>query len=147
MLDEPGSAFADLEAMREQLRTLIAGRDMATLSDPPANGAWSIVENLRHLLFAEQAHLGRFATPVPRFSALGLPPPGMMGNKRVGLAGTQPATDAFEVFAAWDACHAELRQSLPFDDHPFQAALEKHLKHLRLHVGIIQRLLRRADKA
>ena len=139
--------LAELDSERERIRAAIAGRDEAELAARPANGAWSVVENLRHLLFAEQAHLGRFAPQLPEFDALGLPPPGMMGNKRVGRAGTKQSQDASEVFRAWDAAHGDLRGSLTTDDPRFETALSKHLKHLRLHAGIIERLLRAAAKS
>lgn len=138
--------FAELEAQRERLRQLVLAHDATELAARPANGAWSVVENLRHLLFAEQAHLGGFARTRPDFSALGLPPPGMMRSKRVGLAGTDQSATADEVIAAWDAAHAELKAQLPVDNPALEARIEKHLRHLRLHVGIIERLLRQADK-
>ena len=137
---------AELEAERERLRQLVAGRDNAALAARPPSGAWSVVENLRHLLFAEQAHLGQNLPTRVTFSALSLPPPGMMGSKRVGLAGTRASEDATEVMAAWDAAHAEIKAHAPANDAKFDARLEKHLKHLRLHIGIIERLLRQADK-
>jgi hypothetical protein len=139
--------LANLETERERLRAALAGREAAALAVRPQNGAWSVVENLRHLLFAEQAHLGGFAAVRPSFSPLGLPPPGMVGSKRVGLAGSQASDSAFEVLAAWDRAHAELRQTLNTSDERFEPALAKHLKHLRLHVGIIERQLRAADRA
>lgn len=138
--------FTELEAGRERLRQLVAGRDNAALAARPPSGAWSVVENLRHLLFAEQAHLGQNLPTRVTFSALSLPPPGMMGSKRVGLAGTRASEDATEVMAAWDAAHAEIKAHAPANDAKFDARLEKHLKHLRLHIGIIERLLRQADK-
>lgn len=137
--------FEELEAGRERLRQLVTGRDNAALAARPPNGAWSVVENMRHLLFAEQAHLGHMLPTPPTFSPLGLPPPGMMGNKRVGLAGTNPSENVAEVMAAWDAAHAEIKAQLPANDPKFDARLEKHLKHLRLHIGIVGRLLRKAD--
>ena len=138
--------FAELEAERERLRQLISGRDNSELAARPPNGAWSVVENLRHLVFAEQAHLGHLLPAPPAFSPLSLPPPGMMGSKRVGLAGTVQSEDAAEVMATWDAAHAEIKAQPPADEPKFEARLERHIKHLRLHVGIIERLLRQADK-
>lgn len=144
MVPEP---LADLETERERLRAALAGREAATLAVRPQHGTWSVVENLRHLLFAEQAHLGGFAAVRPNFSPLGLPPPGMVGSKRVGLAGTQASDSASEVLAAWDAAHADLRQTLTADGERFDKALARHLKHLRLHIGIIERQLRAADRS
>lgn len=141
------SGLEELDALRERIRALLSGRDMAELAATPPNGAWSVVENLRHLLFAEQAHIGHLLPTPPAFSALGLPPPGMMGNKRVGVAGTEPTTDAFKVLAEWDAAHAAVAPQLPTPDPKFEVRLGKHIKHLRLHLGIIERLLRQADKA
>ncbi len=139
--------LSELDAAREHLREVLRGREPLDLAQRPPNGAWSVVENLRHLLFAEQAHLGGFAPSRPAFSPLGLPPPGMMGSKRVGPAGTQPSEDAFEIFAAWDAAHAELSETIQPTVERFETALAKHLKHLRLHAGIIERLLSRAEWA
>ena len=77
VVDKLGNA-AVLAAMREhqaELRALLERHEPAILAKRPASGVWSAVENIRHLLFAEQGHLGRFVR-----GGLGLSPMGMLNQ-------------------------------------------------------------------
>ncbi|MEX2226452.1 MAG: DinB family protein [Dehalococcoidia bacterium] len=51
---------SEVDRARGRLRALLRSKNPGALARRPANGDWSIIENVRHLLFAEQAHLGRF---------------------------------------------------------------------------------------
>ena len=74
----------------------------ASLATRPSSDEWSVVENLRHLLYAEERHLLRVLTPGFTWTALGLPTRGIV--KRNG-AGSESSDDLEEVLAAWDATH------------------------------------------
>jgi hypothetical protein len=132
-----------IEAEQSRLRTLLAGGDAAAMAERPPNGNWSVVENVRHLLFAEQAHLGRFLPGGVAWSPLGLPPRGMQGHKRLPGVGSMPSSSVEDVLQAWEAAHAPLRSLMADDSKQLARALERHLRHLRAHVRIIERLLRR----
>jgi hypothetical protein len=74
--------IALIDAERARLRKLLRAADAATLGERPPNGKWSVVENVRHLLFAEELHLGRRLLADQEWSAMGLPPMGMQRNPR-----------------------------------------------------------------
>lgn len=146
MSTEAAALIEQWDDAREHLARVVRQHLDLALAVQPKAGTWSVVDNLRHLLFAEQAHIGHLLSVPPAFSPLGLPPPGMMGNKRIGKAGTEPSDDAVAILAAWDAAHREIQGSLPLDDPKFAPRLEKHLKHLQLHTTLIERQLRKAQR-
>jgi hypothetical protein len=144
-MTEADSVAALLELMDAEqlrLRELVAGKDPAWLAERPPSGRWSVIENLRHLLFAEQAHLGRFLPGGQQLSAIGLPPGGMQGNRRVADAGTAVPSGVAEVFEAWQAAHAATRTLVEHDTPEVRTALQRNLRHLRSHTRVIERLLR-----
>ncbi len=128
----------------KRLQSLLDAADQERLERPAPNGKWSVHENVRHLLFAENAHLGRFAQKPLAFSPLGLPPRGLQREARLQALGTVQAT-TIEVFAEWAALHASLREHLLADTEPVRKALDVNVRHLRNHVTAIERLLRRKD--
>jgi len=106
----------------------------------PESGEWSVLENLRHLLYAEERHLLRRLTPGFTWTPLGLPTAGIV--KRSG-AGSASSDDLEEVLAAWDATHFRAVAALaaaPEDSVPADA-LNGNLRHLRAHVRTIRKLL------
>lgn len=62
-----------IEAEQERLRDLLAGKDEALTAARPPDGKWSVLENVRHLIFAEQSHLGRFVQGGREWSSFALP--------------------------------------------------------------------------
>lgn len=129
-----------MDAEQDRLRALLAGRDPTVLSHS-ANGTWSVIENLRHLLFVEQS-LGRFTPDRVSFSPLGYPPPGLWKHKQFSAFQFDATPSADEVLAAWDAAHAALRDSLACDDAEVRLALGKNIRHLRNHIRQIESALR-----
>lgn len=134
--------LAALEAEQARLRELVANRDPATLAERPPSGKWSVLENVRHLLFAEQSHCFRFTPGGPVWSRFGLPPDGMRGQKRFEETVRTETSDVREVLEAWASVHAELRPHLQGEDERLGMALERNLRHLRTHIKVIERLLR-----
>ncbi len=51
--------LAQIDTSRGQLRALLEGLPDQVITQRPPSGKWSVLENVRHLLFAEQAHIGR----------------------------------------------------------------------------------------
>ena len=107
-------------------------------------GQWSIYENVRHLLFAEQLHMGRVFHEEPNWSPLGYTPESMRIQRKL----PSPEADAptlTEVWAAWDRVHRQTMRRLramPIKDS--ERALARHLGHLRRHIGEIEKLVRQA---
>lgn len=131
-----------LEAEQARLREMVAGRDAGALANRPRNGKWSVIENVRHLIFAEQSHFFRFTPGGPAWSRFGLPPDGMRGQKRFEEMVATETSDVGGVLAAWHSIHAKLRPHLQGEDERLGTALERNLRHLRTHIRVIERLLR-----
>jgi hypothetical protein len=135
-----------LEAIEEEHRRLwrlVAGRDWALLSQRPTNGQWSIAENLRHLLFAEQAHLGQFIPGGPQWSPFIIPPPGLQSRPEFSALGTAEPSSMAELQDVWASAHSPAREFLLADSEQVRKALQTNLRHLRNHIRIIERQLRR----
>jgi hypothetical protein len=69
----PAEALAAMTEHQARLRAFLEGFERAALVARPPNGDWSAIENIRHLLYAEQHHLGRFVAGGLGLSNLGLP--------------------------------------------------------------------------
>ena len=135
----------ELDAQQATLRELLAGKDNALLAERPPSGKWSVLENLRHMLFAEQAHLGFF--PGGRqWSPVGYTPQMMLAVKRMGTDGSTPSVAS--VLAGWGSVHAATRAALRNYDTPgLRDHLRAHLRHQQQHVLTIERLLRAQAKS
>jgi hypothetical protein len=129
-----------MDAEQGRLRALLAGRDPAVLSHS-ASGKWTVIENLRHLLFAEQG-LGGLTPGGVCFSPLGYPPPGLWKHTQFSAFQFDATPTADAVLAEWDCAHATLRDSLTRDDAEVRLALGKNVRHLRSHIRQIESALR-----
>ena len=141
--DTVASLFAALDAEQERLHALLAGRDEAKLAERPPNGSWSVVENVRHLLFAEQAHLRPFAPKGQEMSPFGLAHDGLLAKPSLRMVGSATPDNVGEVLDAWQAIHASIRSGTPADTDEARTRLRNHIKHLRGHIQIIERGIRR----
>ena len=143
---EPISAadlLASLEAEQHRLRDLLSGRDEAVLALRPPTGKWSVLENVRHLLFAEQAHLGQFVPGGYNWHPLGYTPETMLEAKKLSPADDAPVPNVAEVLQAWQTVHANTRAALADQDtDEVRYRLGRHIKHQRSHVDAIARLIR-----
>ena len=129
--------WRELDAARASLYTLFAAHDSDALATRPASGEWSAVENARHLLYAEEKHLGQLLPAGFRWSTIGLP---TAGRPTRSGAGTEATKDLAEVLAAWDAVHASVRLDAVTEEQAARA-LDRNLRHLRAHTRTIQTLL------
>ncbi len=134
--------FEAIAAEQRRLRELLSGKDPSLLAERPPNGQWSVIETVRHLLFAEQAHLGRFAPGGPQWSPLGLAPTGMLRKEPFRTMGNAAVANAEEVLQAWVSVHGSARQLAQADAEEVREALQRNLRHLRSHIKGIERLLR-----
>jgi hypothetical protein len=131
-----------IDRKRARLRAMLRSKDPKLLAQRPANGNWSIVENVRHLLFAEQLHLGGFLPDRVGWSGLGLT--GMTAKKFADV-GKQPSNDVQKVFEAWDEVHKPIRKAVKSAGGDIERALWRNDRHLRIHIDIIEKLLRKSD--
>lgn len=75
----------------------------------PAPDQWSAVENLRHLIFAEDLYLNRWLLQNDEpWCEHGLLPDFLAGNPRYTGVGSQPCEDIEELLASWDAIHTRM---------------------------------------
>jgi hypothetical protein len=147
MTDSSTSAelFSRMDVLQQSLRDLLVSNSPAFAVRPPS-GKWSVVENLCHLLFAEQAHLGRYLPEPPPWSRFALPPSGMAMQARFRELGQAPSS-ARVVLEEWAAIHEATRPLASNVEPKFVNRLERHVKHLNAHVKVIERLLRAQEKA
>ena len=111
------------------------------LAERRPSGKRSAVQNVRHLLFAEQPHLGRFLPDGFTWSGLGLAPHFLAKEESISDVDTEPTDNIEAVLAAWDAVHAPIREPVAEGTEGLQEGLEGNLEHLRFHIGIIESLL------
>src|SRR5690242_5053574 len=98
-----------LEDGQSALPTRLADLDPSLAALRPPSGKWSVVENVRHLLFAEQLHLGGLGPEKVVWSAYGFDPETMRHQRKLPPVDEAPAYRLQEVFAAWEQMHTELR--------------------------------------
>ena len=135
-----------LDAQQATLRELLTGKDDALLAERPPSGKWSVLENLRHMLFAEQAHLGWWIPGDRQWSPVGYTPQMMLTVKRMGTDGSAPSVAS--VLAGWGSVHEDTRAALRNYDTPgLRDHLRAHLRHQQQHVLTIERLLRAQAKS
>ena len=103
----------------------------------PAPDVWSVVENVRHLLYAEERHIARICVDGFAYSAIGMP---TNGEPRRNGAGTESTNDLERVLSAWNTVHQQVRSALGSDAAAVRA-IERNLVHFRQHVRVIERLL------
>ena len=127
-----------IDRERARLRKLLLSRDPRILARRPASGDWSIVENVRHLLWAEQRHLGRFLPGRVEWSRVGLT---AFRGKEFADVGTRPTKDVAKVLAEWDKVHTSIRKAVKAAGGDVEQALDGNHRHLRYHIEIIERLL------
>ena len=130
----------DLDASRRRLYKLVRAADQKALNKRPPSGAWSALENVRHLLFAEQLHFSVVLKSTVEWSPLGMTG---MRSQRFAAVGTAKAPKLEEVLSAWDAFRAANRKALKGrDDDALRKTLYGNTRHIRIHADVIERLLR-----
>ncbi len=117
---------------------LLRSKDARALAKSPRSGEWSVIENVRHLLFAEQLHLGKFLPDGFEWSRVGLS--GRTG-KAYAEVGKDATDDLEEVLQEWNAVHQPILDAVKGGDEEVQQALRLNLRHLVRHIDIIKTLL------
>ena len=139
--EDVATLLARIREEQQRLRALLAGKDEAFLAQRPPTGKWSVRENVRHLLFAEHAHLGRVTSGRVRFDTPNLPPQDVKEVRRQRMVGTE-TTSLAELLAAWATLHERASALAGDDTAPARRAPFVNLRHLRAHLAVIERLLR-----
>jgi len=129
------------EQAQEALRKMLTGVDHALLRERPPSGEWSPIEQVRHLIFAEQHHFGPYLERGFRWSSAGVPPPNRTGERRLSPVGSDPKASLDEVFDAWAKVHGVVRALAMKDPPNIAKALDGDLRHLTVHAEAIERLL------
>ena len=143
MKDERSVAvlWASIPAEQIRLRTMLVEAGEIDLTRRPDAGGWSVLEVVRHLLFAEQAHLGRHDDDHRGWSPFGYTPATMREARKLGWP-AEPQPPVGDVLAAWQAVHERVERALrQRDDATIEAALRRNLKHLRAHTRAVERAL------
>ena len=142
----PAQIFASLVGERNRLELLLRGRPEARLAERPPNGKWSVVENVRHLLFAEQAHLGRLLPQGRRVSSLGLPQGSLWTRPefRALVEDRERPLDA--ILAEWESFQQSVLATVEAAGPENGVWLERLLRHQQAHILTIERLLRALDR-
>jgi hypothetical protein len=138
--------LGEFEAARRDLRATLGRIPAPVITQRGRRGQWSIYENVRHLLFAEQLHMGRLFGEAPAWSPLGYTPASMRALRKL-----PPPEDGGptlkDVLTEWDRIHrATMRRlkAMPLED--YERAVTRHLAHLRSHVREIEKVARQAAR-
>lgn len=127
-----------IDRARARLAKFLRAQDPQALAARPPSGEWSAIENVRHLLFAEQLH---FSTVLPgkvQWSRVGLS--GRTGKAYVDVG--KDATDDLEVvLKEWNRVHRSIRSGLKGADDEARRPLNGNLMHLNFHFDIIRSVL------
>jgi hypothetical protein len=132
----PAAALATMTEHQARLRTLLERFEPAALATRPPGGDWSAIENIRHLLYAEQHHLGRF---VP--GGLGLSPLGLPQGRSAAITGTDPRTDLDAVFGEWERVHAAACGGIDVARPGLVDQLPRLWRHQQAHARLAARAL------
>ena len=135
--DIPG-LVKKIDSTRSRLAKLLRSQDPKTLTKRPPSGDWSAIENVRHLIFAEQLHFDRFLPGKTEWNRVGLS--GRTG-KAYADVGTEPSDDLEVVLEAWNGVHREVRKLVKGGDEEVRQQLIGNLLHMHLHIGVIKALL------
>jgi len=96
-----------LEEVRADFRAALRSAGADLVCRRPDEGQWSALENVRHLLFAEQLYTDRWLLGnYEPWSQYGMLPEFLANNPAYAEVGRQPCDDLEAVLSAWEAVHA-----------------------------------------
>ncbi len=136
----------EIDRAKRRLRALLRSkgersRGKDALTKRPPSGNWSVLENVRHLLFAEQLHLGKFLPDGFEWSRIAFS--GRTG-KAYAQVGTESTDDLEKILKEWDRIHRPIRRLVKASRDPdVQKQLAGNLMHLNHHIATIEKLLSR----
>jgi uncharacterized damage-inducible protein DinB len=113
---DPGAVrevMARLEELRAAFRQRLRATDAGLLAARPDADEWSALENVRHMLFAEDLYLNRLILQNDKpWNKLGLLPDFLLSREGYEGVGSESSGDLETVLAAWDAVHADMQAFL-----------------------------------
>lgn len=136
--------LTEIDAARAGLRSLLTRVPETVLAQRTPPGQWSIYENVRHLLFAEQLHMSQLFHEIPAWSPLGYTDEEMRALRKLPVP-DEDGPSLKDVWIEWDRIHRRTARrvaGMPAQD--VEHALTRHLAHLQRHIEVIERLVRRA---
>lgn len=136
----PLSIWKRIEVAQAELHGLVGAADATRIAVRPDPGAWSPMEHVRHLIFAEQHHFKPHLPAGFRWSTAGVPPPNRTGERRLSPVGSDPGTNVGEVFDAWARVHAVVRDQC-LKTPGAARRLEGNMRHLEIHRRAIEAML------
>jgi len=99
-----------LDEVRGHFSGVLRAADADSLITRPATAKWSALENVRHLVFAEDLYLNRWILRNDEpWNRLGLLPAFLAGDPNYTDVGSQPTDDLEAVLAAWEDINARVR--------------------------------------
>jgi len=105
------AAVMDIEAceVRAGFAVFLRAAEPDLLTARPIPTQWSAVENLRHLIFAEDLYLNRWLLQNNEpWCKLGLLPAFLADDSHYADVGSQPCEDIETLLAAWEAIHTRM---------------------------------------
>jgi hypothetical protein len=103
------AVLSHLGEVRAGFTAFLRGTEPAWLTTRPDPEHWSVVEHLRHLIFAEDLYLNRWLLQNNEpWCKLGLRPEFLADNPSYAEVGSQPSDDIEVLLAAWEAIHARM---------------------------------------
>jgi hypothetical protein len=103
------AVLSHLGEVRSGFAAFLRDADPALLSARPDPENWSVIENLRHLIFAEDLYLNRWLLQNNEpWCKLGLRPAFLADDPRYADVGSQPCEDIETLLATWEAIHARM---------------------------------------
>lgn len=101
------AVMARLDEVRAEFCEMLRAADASQLTARPEPDEWSVIEIVRHLVFAEDLYLNRWieCNDVP-WCTMGLLPEFLARDPDYADVGIDPADDLESVMAAWDGIHA-----------------------------------------
>lgn len=128
-----------LDEIRGDLFQLLRSTAIEKLMDRPEPKCWSVLEQLRHLVFAEDLYINRWIlrnnTP---FSAIGHLPAFLCGRPGFEVVGTDPSGDLEKILREWARIH-EL--TISFVAEATSASLKRNTSDIDFGQGTVGHVL------
>ena len=100
-----------LDELRAGVYDLLRSTDPQILTVNPGPDRWSVVEILRHLVFAEDLYLNRWILRNDQpWNPVGLLPTFLQDDPAYGGVGGETTEDLEAILAAWEEIHAQMRE-------------------------------------
>jgi hypothetical protein len=124
-----------LDELRQDFHRWLLETDPSLLATRPAEGEWSVVEVIRHLLYSEDLFLNRriLGNQEP-WNPHGLLPDFLEDDPAYAGVGSQPIEDIGTLLNAWDAIHARMSD---FVASVTEAVLRRPLRDLAYGHGTV----------